>query len=186
MKGQPALDRQEAARLDDVGHQIGADPGGAIAQFPLQARRQIGADETHQQSHGDGRRQKWPEQPPRRHAGRVHHHELGVPVELVDCVDDRDHEGDRSDDLRQDRNEQPGNAEKYQDGLSLVRDQIDLAQRMRDPDDPRQADEDQQECTEGGAENVAIDRARHAMCGRTWTVPGRRFSLNSERCRVPP
>src|SRR5205085_3585001 len=77
-------------------------------------------------------------------------------------VADRNHERDRRDHQHQHRDEQSRDAEEDQDGLPLIRHQVDLTQRVREPDDRRQADQDQQKRAESRAENVAVERTHWA------------------------
>ena len=70
----------------------------------------------------------------------------------------RDHERERRDHENQHGDKQPRDADERQDGLTLIRHQVDLTQRMREPDDRRQADQNQQKRAERGTENVAVKR----------------------------
>ena len=123
-------------------------------------------------------------QPPRRHAGAVHHDDFGIGGELVQDVGDRDHQRDRRDHQDQMRDDQAGDAEERQDGLALAGHQVDVAQRLGQPDDRRQADQHQQERPESGAKNVRpIDpiRMRRPTFGRQ---PARRIFVQRP-CRRP-
>ena len=57
----------------------------------------------------------------------------------------------------QQRNDQAGDADEDQDALALVGHQVDVAQRLRDPHQRGHADENDQERTERGAENIPAD-----------------------------
>ena len=48
--GQIALHRGEFSRLDDVGHDVGADLGDLVAQFAHGGRREIGAGDADEQA----------------------------------------------------------------------------------------------------------------------------------------
>ena len=104
------------------------------------------------------RGQERAEDAPRRHAGRVHHDDFRIGIEPVERVADRNHQRDRRDDQHQHRDQQAGDADEHQHGLALVGHQVDLAQRVRQPDDRGQADANQQERAERGAENVSVER----------------------------
>src|SRR6202140_5882118 len=71
---------------------------------------------------------------------------------------DRDHQGDRGDDQDQRRNDQTGDAEKGYDRLTLAGHQVDAAQRLRNPDHPREADQNQRKRRERRAKNIPVDR----------------------------
>jgi hypothetical protein len=135
-----------------------------MTKFAQALRRQIGADAEHQDRHRDGRGEERAEDAPRRHAGRVHHDDFRIGVEPVERMADRDHQRDRRDDQHQHRDQQAGDADEHQHGLALVGHQVDLAQRVRQPDDRRQADTNQQERAERGAENVSVERT-HVPAG---------------------
>ena len=55
------------------------------------------------------------------------------------------------------RDDQAGDAEEHQDGLALAGHQVDVAQRLGEPDRGRQADQHQQERPKGGAKNIPAD-----------------------------
>ena len=113
-----------------------------------------------------GRGKKRAEQPPRRHAGGIHDDDLGIGRKLVEHVGDRDHQRDRRDHQDELRDHQPGDADEHQDRLALAGHQVDIAQRLGDPDDRRQADEDQQERAERMAKYVAVDRPHRPLLPR--------------------
>ena len=129
------------------------------------------------QRHHAGGVEERPEQPERREAGGVHHDDFGIGRELVQRVRDRDHQRDRRDDQHQRRNDQAGDAEEGQDGLTLARHQVDAAQRLRNPDHARQADQDQRKRRQRRAENILVDRPH-----RYRTIP----ILASRNCRLRP
>ena len=81
-----------------------------------------------------------------------------VGRELVQGVRDRDHQRDRRDDQHQRRNDQAGDAEKGEDGLTLAGHQVDAAQRLRNPDHPCQADQNQRKRRERRAKDIPVDR----------------------------
>ena len=154
-----ALDREEAARLNNVDDEIRLHLRGPIAQRAQPGRRQIGAHAEDQHGHHERGRHEWPEDAPRRHAGRVHHDDFRIRIEPVERVADRNNEGERRDHQHQHGNQQAGDADEGQNGLTLARHQVDFAQRVRQPDDCREADQDQQERAKGRAKNVAVKRA---------------------------
>ena len=129
-------------------------PAPQLAQSP---RRNVDADRGNQQRHDDADRKEGPEQNPRRHAGRVHHDELGIVAELVEHVRDRDHQRDRRDDQDEQRNDQAGDADEDEDALALIGHQVDVAQRLRDPHQRGHAGANHQERTKRGAKNIAPD-----------------------------
>src|SRR6266404_7371331 len=71
---------------------------------------------------------------------------------------DRDHQCDRRDDQHQRRNDQAGDAEKSYDRLTLAGHQVYAAQRLRNPDHPRQADQNQRKRRQRRAKNILVDR----------------------------
>ena len=148
----------EAARLHDVDDEIRLHLGRPVAQLAQAGRREIGAHAEDQQRDHDRGGQERPEDAPRRHAGCVHHDDFGIGVEPVQRVADRHHQGERRDHQHQHGDQQAGDADEHQDRLTLVGHQVDFAQRVRQPDDRRQADQDQQERAESCAENVAVER----------------------------
>ena len=97
---------------------------------------------------------------------------------------DRDHQRDRRDDQHQRRNHQTGDAEKGDDGLALAGHQVDAAQRLRNPDHPCQADQNQRKRRERRAENIPVDRPH-----RYRTIPTSRAgpaARDQSRNRDPP
>ena len=73
---------------------------------------------------------------------------------------------DRRDHEHQEGNDHAGQADEDQNRLALARDQVDIAQRLRDPDDGGQADENQRERPKTGAKNIAVDPSHYA-----WASP---------------
>ena len=65
---------------------------------------------------------------------RVHHDDFGIGGKLVEDVGHRDHQRDRRDHHHQLRDDQAGDADEHQDGLALAGHQVDVAQRLGDPD----------------------------------------------------
>jgi hypothetical protein len=98
------------------------------------------------------------EQPPWRHAGRIHHDDFGIGRKFVERMADGHHQCDRRDNQDQVRNDEAGDTDKDQYGLTAVGHQVDVAQGLGDPDDGRQADQHQQERAKRGAENVNANR----------------------------
>jgi hypothetical protein len=103
--------------------------------------------------------------------GRKMRHGDRIGIEPVERVTDRNDQRDRRDDQHQHRNQQARDADEHQHGLALVGHQVDLAQRVRQPDERGQADTNQQERAERGAENVSVERT-HMPAGPP--VPPRR------------
>ena len=66
----------EAARLHDIGEDVGAHLRAPVAQFAQSARRDISGNGGDQERYDQRRSKEWPQQPPRRHAGRIHHDDL--------------------------------------------------------------------------------------------------------------
>ena len=157
IEGQSMLDRGEAAGLHDIAHQIGAYFGNPPAQHPQTLRRNKGADRRQQQRCYEGDSDEWFQQAPRAHARAVHDDDFGIAGELVENVGHRDDQRDRRDHHDQLRNDKAGDADECQDGLALASHQVDVAQRLSDPDSARQADEHQQERPKCGAKNVPAD-----------------------------
>src|SRR6185369_12375208 len=56
------------------------------------------------------------------------------------------------------RNDEAGDPEERDDGLTLARHQVDAAQRLRNPDHARQADQDQRKRRKRRAEDILVDR----------------------------
>jgi hypothetical protein len=71
---------------------------------------------------------------------------------------DRHDQRDRRNDQDQVRDDKAGNADEDENRLAAIGHQVDVAQRLGDPDDRRQADEHQKERTERGAENINANR----------------------------
>ena len=86
VEGEVAAHRSEATGLHDVGENVGAHLRRPVAQFTQAARRDIGGDGGDQERDHEGSGEEWPQQSPRRHAGRIHHDDLGVRPELVEDV----------------------------------------------------------------------------------------------------
>jgi hypothetical protein len=61
-------------------------------------------------------------------------------------------------DQNQRRDHQAGDAQKGQDGLALTGHQVDAAQRLRDPDHPGEADQNQRKRRERRAKDILVDR----------------------------
>src|SRR5262249_33557726 len=74
----------EGAGLNDVGDEVGSDRGRERAQSAQALRRHIRAE--HEPQHADDARhgKERTKHPPRRHAGGVHHDQLGIVGELVE------------------------------------------------------------------------------------------------------
>ena len=176
--GDAALDRDEAAGLHQIGHHVGAHLGQPIAQHAQALGREIGADHRHQDRHHDRHRQEGAEQDPRRHAGRVHHDDFAVGGHFVEHVGDRDQQRDRRDHQDEQRNDQAGDADEDQDGLTLAGHQVDVVQRLRDPDHRGQADQYDDKRTKRRAEDISADRPhptrRPPIAGMHRPPPGRR------------
>ena len=156
--GQVLVELGEAAGLQDVGQHVGGDFGVPLLEPAHAVGGEIGGDEGHHQRHHAGGVEERAEQPERREAGRIHHDDFGIGRELVEGVRDRDHQRDRRDDQDQRRNHQAGDAEKGQDGLALAGHQVDAAQRLRNPDHARQADQHQRKRRQRRAKNILVDR----------------------------
>ena len=124
-------------------------------------RPEPGADHGHHRRYHDRHDQERPEQRPGRHAGGIHHDQFRIVRQPSDRMHHRDHQRDRCDHEHQHRNDQAGDAEKDQHGLTAAGHQVDVAQRLRDPDDRSQTEQHDQERTKSGAEDVAADRAHH-------------------------
>jgi hypothetical protein len=152
------LERDEAARLHDVAHEVGMNFGCPAPQVAQTLGRQIDADKGNPGRDDEGDQEERPEDEPGTHAGRIHHDQLGIVAELVQHVGDRDHQRDRGDDHDEQRNDQAGDADEHQDRLALIGHQIDVAQRLGDPHERRDAHENHQKRPERGAENVTPDR----------------------------
>src|SRR5262249_12687668 len=69
----------------------------------------------------------------------------------------RDHQGDRRDDQHEQRNDEAGDADEDEDALALIRHQVDVAHRLRDPHQRGHAGANHQERTKRGAKNIAAD-----------------------------
>ena len=137
----------------------------------------VDADRCDQQRHDDPDRQEGPEQDPRRHAGRVHHDELRIVPELVEHVRDRDHQRDRRDDQDKQRDDEAGDADEDEDALTLIRHQVDVTQRLRDPHQRGHAGANDQERTERGAKNIAADGPHPNYASPLTAKPRRAGSL---------
>src|ERR1700692_4999531 len=85
---------------------------------------------------------------------------------------DRDHQRDRRDDQNQRRDDQAGDSEKRDNGLTLAGHQVDAAQRLRNPDHPRQADQNQRKRRKRRAKDILVDRPH-----RYSTIPPRELEL---------
>ncbi len=109
------------------------------------------------QPRGHGRqRQKRTRQPARRQSSRAQHHKLAVSVHLVERVENRGKKRDGRDNHHERRDCEPGDAQKQQQCLPLAGHQIDLAQRLGDPDDGCQNDKAGRESRKSVPENVAV------------------------------
>ena len=154
---QAAFDAGEAAGLNDVADEIGADLGRPVPQLAQAPGREIDA-ERHDEQRDDGAdHEEGHEQHLRRHAGRIHHDQFGIVAELVQHVGDGDHQRDRRDDHEEQRNDQAGDADEDQDALTLIGHQVDVAQRLSDPHERGHAGANQQERTKSDAKNIAPD-----------------------------
>src|SRR6266478_8234243 len=92
-----------------------------------------------------------------RRSSRSHHDEFGIVAQLVEHVRHRDHQRDRRDDQDGQRNDEAGDSDEDENALTLIRHQVDVAQRLRDPHERGHAGANHQERTERGAENIAAD-----------------------------
>ncbi len=166
--GQILVELGEAAGLQDVGEDVRGDVGVPLLDSAHAVRREIGRDKGDHHRHHAGGVDEGEEQPERRKAGGVHHDDLGIGGELVEGVGNRDHQRDRRDDQHQRGNHQAGDAEKGHDGLALARHQVDAAQRLRNPDHARQADQDHRKRPKRRAKDIFVDRPH-----RYRTIPPR-------------
>ena len=96
---------------------------------------------------------------------------------------------DRRDHEHEEGNDQAGDAEKDEDRLTAVGHQVDVAQRLRDPDHCRQTDKHQQERTERGAKNILADRPHRPAPSPVFAPPGRARNtpraIRSDPARFP-
>ena len=169
---QVLIELSEAAGLQNIGQHIRGDFGIPLLQAAHAVGRKIGGNEGNHDCHYQGGIEERTEQPERRKAGSVHHDDLGIGRELVQRVRDRDHQGDRRDDQHQRRNDQTGDAEEGDDRLTLAGHQVDAAQRLRNPDHPRQADQNQRKRRERRAKDIPVDRPHRYRTPRTGTAAG--------------
>ena len=121
MQGQAPLDIDEAARLNDVDHEIGLHLGGPVTQSAESGRSQIRADPQDQNGHHYRGGQERAEYAPWRHARRVHNHDFRVRIQPVERVADCDHKRQWRNRQNQHRNQEAGDANERQDGLTLIR-----------------------------------------------------------------
>ena len=177
MQGEPVLYLGETPGLHDIADQVGADLGGPAAQLAKSPRRDEHADRRNQKGDDDRGRQERAEQDPRRHAGRVHHDDLGIIAELVEHMRNRDHQREWGDDLQKQRHDQTGDADEDEDALTLICHQVDVAQGLRDPHQRSNAGANHQKRTQGGAKNIAADRPHP-----TYASP----LASNHRCARPP
>ena len=158
VESQIATHRRETARLYDIGEDVGAHLRAPVAQFTQRARRDIGGNCGDQERNDQRRGKERPQQPPRRHAGRIHHDDLRIGSKLVEDVRRRHDQRDRRQHHDQKRDDHAGDADEDQHGLALTGDQVEVAHRLREPDHDGQADEDDQERAHRGAKHIAADR----------------------------
>ena len=157
VESEALFDRGEAAGLHDVADQIGAHLGDPPAQHPKTFRRDKGADRHQHHRRDDRDRDERFQQAPGAHARAVHHDDFGIGGKLVKDVGHRDDQRHRRDHHDQLRDDKAGDADERQDGLALAGHQVDVAQRLGQPDGTRQTDEHQQERPKCGAKNIPAD-----------------------------
>ncbi len=136
--GQPRLGRGELARLQHLADQVGAHLDGVVAQEAAGQRRQIRIAEGHEDGDEDRQHQIGLHHPPGPRARGRKHDQLAVAGEPVQRVQRRDQERDRRHDRDQVRHGEQGDVEEDQEALALIRDERNLPQRGRHPDDQRQ------------------------------------------------
>ena len=166
--GQVLIERGKAAGLQNVGEHVGGDLGVPLLDAAHAVGRQVGRDEGNHDRHHAGGIEERKEQPERREARRIHHDDLGVGRELVEGMRDRDHQRDRRNDQHQRRDDEAGDAEKGDDGLTLARHQVDAAQRLRNPDHPCQAHQNQRKRRKRRSKNILVDRPHRYRTIPTW------------------
>ncbi len=96
---------------------------------------------------------------------------------------------DRRDHHHQQRNDQPGDADEHQDGLALAGHDVEVVQRLRDPDHGGQAAQHHHEGVERRAKYVAVDRPHPPPSSPympRWSDPRPVGRPRSERCCYDP
>ena len=126
-------------------------------------RHHFDVERRHQREHQREQDEERPQQARGRNPRRAHHHQFAVAIELVQAVEHADEQRHRRDDRHQRRRRQPREAEKDEQRLALVGEQIDLPQRLGDPNDAGQRRQTRQKRVSGGAENVSFDSQHPAI-----------------------
>jgi hypothetical protein len=98
-------------------------------------------------------------------------------------VRDCDQQRNRRDQEDQHRNEKAGDTYEDQNRLSLARHDVDIAERLRDPDDRSQTDQYDQERTQRGAKNISTDRPHPQHRPLIRRKPDRALGFPAERDR---
>src|SRR5262249_38545057 len=158
VQGQLPVDRDEAALLNVVGHDLGADFGRPQPQLAQALRRHVDADHADQERDNDAGRDKRPEDSPWPHSRSVHDDQFRIVAKLVEDMRDRDHERDRSHEQDEQGYDEASDADEDQQCLSLAGHQVDTAQRLRDPHECGHADKNDQERTQRGAKDITPDQ----------------------------
>src|SRR5262249_15801896 len=92
VEDQAELDRGESTGAHEVRNDVGADLGDVVVHLPLHQWSEIGADEADESGDQKACSEHGPKHAPRRHAGGIHHHQLGIAIELVERVANCDHD----------------------------------------------------------------------------------------------
>jgi hypothetical protein len=95
MQREPALDRGEAPGDRDVGYDVGIHSGQLVAQAAHAEWAVMHGDRRGGDRYQRGEQEQRPEYPPWPDPGGAHHHKLGIAIQPVERVDDRDEQGGR-------------------------------------------------------------------------------------------
>ena len=123
----------EAAGLDDVGHEIDADAGDFIAQPRQSLRSDVERHGAGQKTDAGREDENRTEHQIARASGGIDDNQLAVTRQGVQDEDQGNHQRERRHDDHQKRHRQHRDRNELDDGLTLGRDQIQLAQGLRCP-----------------------------------------------------
>ena len=163
MERDSAFELDELPLLQDPRHHIRPHLRDDGAERPEALRNREQRDGADDQGHHHREHREGPQDGHRREAGRVHHDEFAVGIEPVQRVENRDEQRERRDDHHEGRHAQHGHFQEKQNRLALAGDEVELAQGLRDPDDPGQREETGEKRHRRNPQDVSLDHAHFAF-----------------------
>ena len=198
MKHEPGLKLRESAGTGEIGDEIGVNERRQGLDCAKTPRQDLDIERRHNRKHQSRQERHRSQQPKGRHARSRHDDEFAVAVELVEGVKDPGKQRHRPDDGHKRGQRQSCHHQEDQNGLAFAGDQVDLPQRLGDPDDAGQDHEPRDEAVAAVLKKIAFEldhcrrivprrnggaSARARPAAPSWCVPclARRFAPLARR-----